>query len=148
MKYPIQATFEQIFAYRPDQPETHTPSPLVNAVAEVLYATKAIECVEVADQLGLDPISLRYAVRVETGLPLKEILQRYRLAQYNAFLADHADAKYSVDEVAQALGYANGKSISRFIRTQTGQTLRGRRSVADPDAYVRGRAEIRRKNRL
>lgn len=147
MKYQKQATLEQILAYRPEDEKTHTPSPIVNALADTLYTTKLIECVEVAEHLGVEYQLLTAAIRLETGLYLKEIIQQYRLAQLDAFRAEHADKEYTVDEMAQALGYANGKSISRFLRTKRGETARGNHAMAEKDNYVKMRSQYRKRNR-
>lgn len=147
MKYQKQATFEQILAYRPEDVKTHTPSPIVNALADTLYTTKLIECVEVAEHLGVEYQLLTAAVRLETGLYLKDIIQQYRLAQLDAFRSEHADKEYTVDEMAHALGYANGKSIARFLRTKKGETVRGRHSIAEKDNYVKMRSQYRKGNR-
>lgn len=145
MRYQPKATLEQILAYRPDDVTTHTPSPLVNAVADTLFTTKSIECVHVARELGLDVTLLSAAVRVETGLYLKDIIHAYRMAQFNAFKETHPN--YKADEIAKELGYENAKSIARFVRTQTGQTVCGRRSLAQKDGYVALRSKLRKMSR-
>ena len=146
MIYKTQATLEQILAYRPDDVATHTPSPLVNAVADTLFTTKSIECVQIAREMRVEVTMLSAAVRLETGMYLKDILHAYRLAQFNAFKAAHPN--YSANEIAQELGYENAKSISRFVRSQTGQTVRGKQSIAPKrDAYVKLRTVLRKKLR-
>lgn len=145
MPYLPQATLEQILAYRPDDAATHTPSPIVNAVAETLYTTLCIDCISIAQHLSIDERKLSAAISLETGLHLKDIIQQYRLAQLKAFMDAHPEQDYTLDEMAHALGYSSGKSIYRFIHTQTGLTPRGHKSIAETDSFVKIRSEIRRK---
>lgn len=141
------ATMEQILAFRPDDALTHTKSPLVNALATVLYETKLLECTAIAGYLGLDSRKLSAAISIETGMKISEIVDAYRLAQLDAFLAEHPDHDYTTDELAAAIGYSSGESIARFIHTKTGRTVMGRRSNAGPDKFVKIRSKIRKEHR-
>lgn len=143
--YKPVATIDQILAYRPDDVTTHTVSPLVNAQCNVLFSTKLLECASIARYLGLDARKFAGAISIETGMNLSDIVDNYRLSQLKAFLAEHPDQDYTPDELAQALGYSSGKSIYRFIHTQTGLTVRGRQSNAGTDSFVKIRSEIRKK---
>ena len=146
-RYLPVANMEQILAYRPDDASTFTASPLVNALCNVLFSTKLFECAAIAGYLGLDSRKFASAISIETGMNLSDIVDTYRGSQLHAFLAEHPTHDYSIDELAEALGYSSGRSISRFVRSQTGRTVKGRTSVASPDSFVKVRTEVRKKRR-
>lgn len=146
-RYLPVANMEQILAYRPDDASTFTASPLVNALSNVLYSTKLFECNAIAGYMGLDPRKFASAISIETGMNLSDIVDTYRTSQLQAFLTEHPDHDYTIDELAEALGYSSGRSIYRFVRAQTGRTVKGRTSVASPDSFVKVRSEVRKKRR-
>lgn len=143
MKYTPQATFEQIVAYRPDDPSTHTVSLLVNAVAAELFTTTVIDCKTLARSMQVDERKLASAILLETGMPLRDIINKYRVLQFQNFRTSHPDQDFTPDQIAQALGYSSAKSISRLLNTHLRLTPTGRPCNAGPDTYLQRRKEIR-----
>jgi len=139
--YSPQATFEQIVAFRPDHPETYTPSPLVNAIAEVLYSTQVRRCCQIATHLGLDSRSLCVAFKVETGLLLDDVVADYRLVRAKQYLEDHPDV--DLNEAAKACGYADSNSLWHAFQRKLGITPTGKKSSARKERYLLLREEIR-----
>lgn len=135
------ATFEQVVAFDPVDSSTHTASPLVNAVAEVLHDTKLIECKEIAKRLEVDERKLSSALSLELGMTLNELLDRYRMKQALDFISDHPDC--SPDQLAQEIGYASRNGISRFLYTKLGITPTGRKSNRSKDRSVDMLSRIR-----
>ncbi len=134
-------TLEEVLLFDPEKLETFTSSPLVNAVAEALFTTKYIECKEVAEYLALDERKLSNALSIELGLTLKELVVKYRTKQVMDFRALHPD--YTTEQLAQAIGYANATSISRFLNTQLGITPAGNKANRSKDKGVEIRSKIR-----
>lgn len=127
------ATFEQVLAYCPDDASTHTASPLVNAVCNVLCLTKCIEAGEVAKLLGLDRDRLTIALQLDLGMTLVEVVQQYRLQQILQFVNEHPDAPR--DEVAKHFGYASRNSLWRFVERKCGTTVSGTPSHAKKEEW-------------
>ena len=132
--YQPQATFEQIVAFRPNQPETFTPSPLVNAIAEVLYTTQIRRCCQIADVLGLDSHSLCVAFKVETGLLLDDVVADYRLNRAKQYIAEHP--KTDIQDVAKACGYSSSVSLWHAFQRKLGVTPTGKKSKAGDERYL------------
>ena len=87
------ATLQQVFDYIPGQPETYTASRLVNAVADALYETKCIESKELAEYLAVDARKLAYAIQLEMGMRLIDVIQKYRIHQVDEYCKMHPDTK-------------------------------------------------------
>lgn len=134
-------TFEQILAFRPNEPETHTASPIVNAVATILVETRTIRAGEVSDMLGVDQRSLTGALLISTGMNTLDLLRKYRLAEAQAYLKAHPDQ--SLEETAHALGYANYNALWRFLQRALGITPNGKQSKAGPERWKQIRDSIR-----
>lgn len=126
-------TFEKVLAFRPDQPATFMPSRVMNAVATVLFETHVIRASDIARILEVDSSALAGAVRIETGLTVIDLLHQYRLAQARAYINDHPND--SLEDIAQALGYASRNSLWRFFQRALGETPRGDKSKAGPEHW-------------
>lgn len=133
------ATFQQVLDYVPGQPETYTASPIVNAVAEALYETKCIESKELAEYLSLHPLKLAHAVQIELGMTLIEVIQNYRLRQIEAYYNAHPGE--TLDQIAQACGYASKGSVWRFFQRKLGMTVTGQKSHAGVEQWRKRRDE-------
>lgn len=134
-------TFEQVLAYNPSDPSTHTKSPLVNAVAEVLCATNLRECKAIAELLQLNARVLREAMQIETGMPFKVLVANYRLARAKEYISQHPGL--SQVQLAHGCGFASYHAMWRFFQIMLGQTPSGEKSQATVDACTRRRREIR-----
>lgn len=135
-------TLEQILGYQPDNAETHTSSALINAVCEALANTRSTEVKEVAEYLDVDARKLSSAVQIITGLTMHDILQQYILKAIHECVAKHPD--WTLDQVADHLGYSCRSSVWRFTQRIIGVTPLGTKSHAGPERYNEMR---RRKNR-
>lgn len=120
------ATFEQVMAYDSDDVSTHTASPLVNAVAEALHTNKMVECKDIAAHLQVDERKLSYALILELGMSLKQLLDQYRIKQILDFIAAHPD--FTPAQLAQVMGNASVSGITRFMNTKLGITPSGRKT--------------------
>lgn len=127
------ANFEQVLAYRPDNPATYTASPLVNAVADALFCTHLIEAKDLAAYLDVDPQRLAAALRLEMGMPTVDVIQQYRLLQAMDYIKAHPDE--NLNTVAHAIGYASDSSLWRFFERKLGITPRGKKSEAGPELW-------------
>lgn len=127
------ATFEQVVAYVPGNTETYTPSPLVNAVAEALYETKWIESKEIAEYLEVDARKLAYAIQLELGMKLIDVIQKYRILQIEKYREEHPDE--TLDNVAKACGYACDTTLWRLFQRKFGRTVTGKKSEAGPERF-------------
>ncbi len=136
-------TFQQVLDYVPGQPETYTASSIVNAVAEALCETKCIESKELAEYLSLDPLKLAHAVQIDLGMSLIEVIHNYRLHQIEAYYKAHPKA--TLDQIAQACGYASKGSVWRFFQRKLGLTVTGQKSHAGVEQWRKRRDERNRK---
>ena len=127
-KYLPTATMADILAYRPSDETTHTQSPIVNAVCEVLYNTHEREARGVAAMLGVDRIKLLHAMELETGMTMKDIIYQYRLAQAQEYIATHPQQKQK--QMAEALGFSSYHALWRFFHTTLRETPLGEASRA------------------
>lgn len=139
-------TIEEVYAFSPDDPATFTKSPLVNAVAEVLFTTKLIECKSIAQYLKLDERKLSNALSIELGMTLKDMVVAYRTKQVEEYRAAHPD--YTPEQLAEAIGYSSAESISRFLNTQLGITPAGNKSHRSKDHGVETLSAIRAISRM
>lgn len=138
------ATIEQVLAFVPGQPETYTASPLINAVAEALYCTKCIESKELAEYLALDARKLAYAIQIELGMRLIDVIQQYRIHQIEEYRKANPDTL--LNDVAKACGYACESTLWRFFQRKLGKTVDGQKSEAGPEKWLQMR-EDRKKRR-
>jgi len=139
--YPHQATFEQIVAYRPEQSETYTPSPLVNAIAEVLFTSQIMNCSQIAKILGLETRALCVAFKVETGLLLDEVVADYRLQRAQKYIEQNPDS--DMQAVAKVCGYASGATLWHAFQRKLGVTPTGKTSKAREERYLAIRKEVK-----
>ena len=140
-----QISVQDVLNYRPDDPSTYISSPLVNAVAEVLYHTKFIDGNDVAHYLELDPRKLSAALSIEVGVTLRDLIEAYRVMQLRAYIAAHP--KHTAEELSKAMGYASPTSISRFVRTHLGLTATGKKSYGGTDNWNEMRKSLAKKRR-
>ena len=117
-----------ILAYRPEDPSTHTPSPIVNAVCEVLVFSQEREIQRIAYHLGVNKLKLLHAIELETGMTLKEIVTQYRLTQAKTYIATHPDQTQT--QMAEALGFSSYHALWRFFHTTLRETPLGEASLA------------------
>ena len=127
------ATFEQVVAYVPGNTQTYTASPLVNAVAEALFETKWIESKEIAEYLEVDARKLAYAIQLELGMKLIDVIQKYRIQQIEKYREEHPDE--TLDNVAKACGYACNSTLWRLFQRKFGKTVMGKKSEAGPERF-------------
>lgn len=127
------ASFEDIVNYVPGQEDTYIKSAIVNAVAEALYETKYIESKEIATYLELDPKKLAYAVQIDTGIKLIDIIHEYRICQIEKYRKEHPDDL--LDTVAKACGYACDSTLWRLYQRKYGKTVTGKKSNAGPERF-------------
>lgn len=137
------ATLEQVFGYVSDQPGTYTASPLINAVADALYRTKCIESKELAEYLAVDARKLAYAIQLELGMRLIDVIQSYRIHQIEEYRNAHPDAK--LDDVAKACGYSCDSTLWRFFQRKLGTTVTGRKSEAGQELWLKMREESKKR---
>lgn len=137
------ATFEQVLDYKPGQETTYTASPVVNAVAEALCMTRCIESKELSEYLSVDLRKLSGAIQLDLGMRLIDVIQQYRLRQVENYRTVHPDA--TLNEVAQACGYASDGSLWRFFQRKLGQTVTGRKSMAGKESWQVMREEAKKK---
>lgn len=139
--YKPVASLAEVLAYDPENPETFTQSPVVNAVTEVLCATKLFECKEIARCLNLDERKLSNALSIDLGMTLSQLVDQYRANEVQEFRAQHPE--YTAEELAKAIGYASPSGISRFLSTKLGITPQGRKTLRSKDKHVRIMSELR-----
>lgn len=123
------ATLQQVLAYNPSDASTHTASPLVNAVAEVLYNTHVIEAQALADCLQLDQRKLSGALQIELGMSLRDVIKHYRIHAIRTYICQHPEATLS--QVAKQNGYASDNAIWRLFLRHFGTTPSGTESTSD-----------------
>lgn len=141
--YKSSITFYDIWKYRPEDQETHTAVPVVNAVAKVLYRTSVNECGRIAEMLEIDGKVLSTIVKFETGIKLSDLLHQYRFRQVTEFVQQNPEAK--LEDVAHRFGYASYGSLWRFMQRIGGVTPHGEKSQAGEELWLQWREEKRRK---
>lgn len=135
---------EEVLAYRPYDAATHTASPLINAVANVLYSTHHRELRVIARYLGVEPRKLSVAVEVVSGLSLKEMVVNYRLAQIQTLMKENPEQSSS--QLAKECGFSSYHALWRFLQVHTGQTPSGEVSEAlKVDSYHQTERDIAKK---
>lgn len=135
------ASFEEVLAFNPSEPSTLTKSPLVNAVAEVLYSTNIRECKAIADVLALDVRVLRDAMKVETGIPFKDLVVNYRMTKAKEYIQSHPELSQA--QLAQDCGFASYHAMWRFFQNTLGETPSGEKSNAKEDVYTAHLRQLR-----
>lgn len=122
------SSFEEVLAFRPNDSATHTKSPLVNAVAEVLFTTNIRECKTIADVLDLDARVLRDAMKMETGMPFKDLVVNYRMTKAKEYIQSHPELSQA--QLAKDCGFASYHAMWRFFQNTLGETPLGEKSEA------------------
>lgn len=147
LKHPYlpAATFQQVIEYMPDQVETHTASPIVNAVAEALHNTLIIESQGIAEYLTVDERKLAGAIQLDLGMRLIDVIHQFRIHQIQQYRIDHPDEP--LDAVARACGYASDSTMWRFFQRKMGTTATGRKSHAGPERFDEMRKASRKRYR-
>lgn len=85
----------------------------------------------VARHVGVNPDYLTRCFRQETGLTPMIYLNRYRINRAKSLLAA---GKLSIEEIAAAVGFSDGKYFSYAFRRETGMTPSVYRQSQNPDA--------------
>lgn len=137
--YKKTITFADIWAFRPEEPTTHTAVPLINAVAEALYSTNMNECRKIAKALDVDGRVLQTIVKFELGMSFNELLHQYRFKQVSEYVAQNPDVR--LEEVAHRFGYASYGSLWRFMQRIGGVTPNGEKSNAGPELWLQWRKQ-------
>lgn len=128
------ATLQEVLAYNPSDASTHTASPLVNAVAEVLYSTHVIEASELAELLSLDQRKLSGALQIELGMSLRDVIKHYRIHAIQTYISQHPEA--TLQEVARENGYASDNAIWRLFLRHLGTTPNGTESTSEKLEWI------------
>ena len=126
--YKPSITLQDLLAYNPEDPTTHTPSPLMNALAEILQLTKLRDAQQIADLLEVDKLKLSFAIELETEMSLKVLITQFRLEQIKLYMAEHPDL--SSTQVAQDFDFPSKHAFWRFFQINTGVTPEGKKSDA------------------
>lgn len=132
--YEHKVTLDDIWNYRPDDAATHTPIPILNSVAEVLYTTNLIEAKPMAEGLQIDPDLLAKIVKFELGVKLIDLIHQYRFRQVTEYVA--ANPQEPLERVAHRFGYASYSSLWRFMQRIGGVTPDGKKSHAGPELWL------------
>ena len=136
-------TYEQVWAYRPADPATYTPSPLVNAVANALYSTRYITANDIAEYLCIEERLLRAVVQVELGMTLSDLVHRYRIDQADQYIRVHPDQ--NLNQVAIAIGYSSDSTLWRFYQRMRKETPLGQKSQAHQELWLKWREERKKR---
>ena len=139
--YEPQHTPDDIWAYKSEDPSTHTRVPLLNAVAEALHHTNLISVTKIAEALHVDADYLSATVKLELGVPLVELLHQFRYRQVSIYVA--ANPNEALDSVARKFGYASYGSLWRFTQRYAGLTPRGEKSEAGDELWLVWREMIK-----
>ena len=123
------ASIDDVLAFNPADASTYTPSPLVNAVAEVLSTTHLLEANDVADYLQLDRRKLSCALQIELGMSLRDVIKQYRINEIRSYIRQHPDD--TLNDVALHTGYSSDNAIWRLFLRNFGTTPNGQKSTAD-----------------
>lgn len=121
-------TLQDILDFNPADEQTYTSSRLVNAVANILCDTTTRDTRVFADRLQLDMRHLTYAIELETGMSLKNLINQYRLTKIKEFIEQHPDI--SSTEVARLFGFSCYHALWRFFQIHSGETPEGQKSMA------------------
>ena len=126
--YKPSITLLDLLYYNPEDPSTHTPSPLINALAEILQLTKLRDAQQIAGLLEVDKLKLSHAIELETEMSLKVLITQFRLTQIKVYMAEHPER--SSLEVAKYFDFPSKHAFWRFFQTNTGETPEGKKSDA------------------
>lgn len=144
--YLPEISLQDILAFNPDDENTYTSSRLVNAVANILCNSDTRETQVIADRLQLDKRRLSYAIEMETGMSLKELVIQYRLAKIKEYMSQHADE--TLTKIAEQCGFSSLHAFWRFFQTYTGETPDGNKSESPRvDNYHKMLKEIKNRYR-
>lgn len=144
--YLPEISLQDILAFNPDDENTYTSSRLVNAVANILCNSDTRETQVIADRLQLDKRRLSYAIEMETGMSLKELVIQYRLAKIKEYMSQHTDE--TLTKIAEQCGFSSLHAFWRFFQTYTGETPDGNKSESPRvDNYHKMLKEIRNRYR-
>ena len=144
--YEHKVTVDDIWNYRPEEEATHTPVPILNAVAEALYTTNLIEAKTIAEGLQIDPDLLAKIVKFELGVKLIDLIHQYRFRQVTDYVS--ANPKEPLEKVALRFGYSSYASLWRFMQRIGGVTPDGKKSNAGPELWLVWREESKKKKSL
>lgn len=97
-----------------------TGNVFVDGVVEFLQNEPSHSASACAEYLGVDHHLLAGVVKLFLGLPLKEIIVRWRLFQAMDLLDTH---QFSLDEVAAKCGYSDPKCLGTAMKKYHGTTL-------------------------
>lgn len=128
------ASLADVLAYRSYDASTHTPSPLINAVIQVLHDTQFLEAGEVADFMALDRRKLTCALQIELGMSLQELIVEFRLHHIQEYIKSHPKA--TLEEVASSNGYSSDSSIWRLFFRRLGTTPSGEKSSGSKEEWI------------
>lgn len=135
--YKPTITFDDIWAFSPEDSNTFTAVPVINAVAEVLCKTSVNECAKIAELLEVDSELLNKIVKFETGMRLKDLLHQYRFRQIVEYFQQNPAA--NLESVVHKFGYASYGSLWRFMQRFGGVTPKGEMSQAGPELWLQWR---------
>lgn len=124
--YLPEITLQDILAFDPENSETYTSSRLVNAVAKILCTTNLRHQSDFAEHLQLDKNHLTIAIKMETGMALKDVIIQYRLTKIQEYMSQNPDK--STTEIAEHFGFSTYHTLWRFFQTHTGETPEGEKS--------------------
>lgn len=127
--YKPVATLDEVMGYQPENPSTHTKSPLVNAVIEALLALPKIAPGIVAKYLALDRYALSKAMTIELGMTLSELVIQFRIKRHEEYRRQHPEA--SSDELARAAGFEDRRGYAQFRDSLNGVHRDGDRGKRD-----------------
>lgn len=124
--YLPEITLQDILAFDPENSETYTSSRLVNAVAKILCTITLRHQADFAERLQLDKNHLTIAIKMETGMALKDLIIQYRLTKIQEYMSQNPGK--SSTEVAEHFGFSTYHTLWRFFHTHTGETPEGEKS--------------------
>lgn len=124
--YLPEISLQDILAFDPENEQTYTSSRLVNAVAKILCTTNLRQQAEFSELLQLDKNHLSIAIKMETGLSLKDLIIQYRLSQIKEYMSLNPNESSTV--IAQHFGFSTYHALWRFFQTHAGETPEGEKS--------------------
>lgn len=93
------------------------------AMAQGIYRTSGLSIADLAEHLGTPEHRLRALINRRMGhRNFSAFLNRYRIAEARAILADRAQVDLPVLTIALDLGYTSLPTFNRAFRAETGQT--------------------------
>lgn len=91
-------------------------------VTRQLEMTPSMSLTQIADKLGIERHTIAKAIKDASGLAFREFRASVLLKRTYDLLKDESNR--TIKEVAFALGYQSQGSLSRFVRTATGQSAK------------------------